>query len=1051
MATTLIIAPLSQTAKASSADDLRKQALSISYLYSLQSCIQDSNANGFGELADSGGFLAAGTAITEAHAKSGDWFRSNTTWNAIDFSTYVRPASYLDPNINQGDANDGQTLCTSIVKSATSTWGYSDSLELLCSFVSTRSNGSSCKTGNGDFGTIDSTAGKFHDAVVKKVFGGTEPTITDPQWYILYETAFMTGCSPKPSTNPAPNFKYTVRTLDSSGAVAAKGITYEGVKRDTNRYVTTQKGPNLLQKTCADIADGVNKYADAYAQWLIQHPDSANTGQSSGNNCPSGQSQDSSGACVAPGATKTSCVIDGVGWIVCTAANFLAKTVDAVYGLIKQMLTVPPLNTNVSDGRNGVYNAWGVMRSFANVVFVILFLIIIFSQLTGAGVSNYGVKKTLPKLVIAAVLVNVSYWIGAVAVDVSNIAGQGIYDALANVKDQMNIGDLSQNWGNIVTALLAGDAIAISGGALVTGAAAVTAGLVVAAGPEAIIALALLVIPLLLAAVLAVLIVAFLLIARQAMVVILILVSPLAFAAMLLPNTERYFKKWSQLLLTMLTMFPLVSIVFGGAQIAGLAITSTAGTTKDPVATGLAIIIGQLVMVLPFFFLFTLIRKFSGSELAGWAGKIQASGKRAIGGIKKLTNPIANRKLGLAKSNIQSGNIRRRYRRDGSETLMSRLGGASAGMVGGTMNAFGRSKHVDETLTKANDEAIQRGHKTSAAGQAAGQILHDAQLETKISEDLEHAHFENHAPVDLKLRAKVADVELQNAKGATNRAAVEAATLYAQAERTGDQAVAAQAAARAGGDMAIAHQLHEGHITSAVNSEATNIAGRLQQYEYAQQIKNPANSALLEDAAGIGGERAQSSVRASAQAVVNDAATKAITAEKTLLTGKSNAELVAQYQNGTLSDEARAAALGRIVEVGTDDEIYAALDYAASQAGSSAGVALQQQFVADVGSRKPVSLGGGAISQLKNGSFSGTFMGEVADRLNKGKVGAASAAGATADELQKMRIAIQAMPVKGPELQKLRDDIRAHLSNPNIAQPTPEIAKLMEDIANSIT
>ena len=66
------------------------------------------------------------------------------------------------------------------------------------------------------------------------------------------------------------------------------------------------------------------------------------------------------------------------------------------------------------------------MRDFANIIFIIGFLIIVFSQLTSFGVSNYGIKRLLPKIIIAAILVNVSFYICAIAVDLSNILGNSL-------------------------------------------------------------------------------------------------------------------------------------------------------------------------------------------------------------------------------------------------------------------------------------------------------------------------------------------------------------------------------------------------------------------------------------------------------------------------------------------------------------------------------------------------------------------------------------------------------------------------------------------------
>jgi hypothetical protein len=354
----------------------------------------------------------------------------------------------------------------------------------------------------------------------------------------------------------------------------------------------------------------------------------------------------------------TSCVIDGVGWLVCTFANFLANVTDGIYGLIQNMLKVPVINTNINDGNNGVYNAWSIMRTFANVGFVIGFLIIIFSQITSLGVSNYGVKKTLPRLVIAAILVNVSYWLSAIAVDLSNIVGSGIYDIMSGIKDNLNVG-VSANWGNIIGGLLGGTGLTVVAG--VVTAAAATA-VIASGGGMAIVFLAL---PLVLSAVLAVIVAALILIARQALVIILIVVSPLAFVALLLPNTEKLFDKWRSGLVSLLVMYPIISIIFGGAQIAGLTIMSSAVSTTDPTGAGLAIVMGQAVMVVPFFLLPMLITKFSGDNLKGIASAAMSKGKGLISGVSGASRKEGRSRMGRSLNTMKYG-----------QGATNRLGGA---------------------------------------------------------------------------------------------------------------------------------------------------------------------------------------------------------------------------------------------------------------------------------------------------------------------------------------------------------------------------------------
>lgn len=71
--------------------------------------------------------------------------------------------------------------------------------------------------------------------------------------------------------------------------------------------------------------------------------------------------------------------------------NIVSQTVDAVYSDIEENWL--PIDNNLISTTSGIYDAWKVFRDFANIVFVILLILIVLSQITGVGISNYGIKK----------------------------------------------------------------------------------------------------------------------------------------------------------------------------------------------------------------------------------------------------------------------------------------------------------------------------------------------------------------------------------------------------------------------------------------------------------------------------------------------------------------------------------------------------------------------------------------------------------------------------------------------------------------------------------
>ena len=338
-------------------------------------------------------------------------------------------------------------------------------------------------------------------------------------------------------------------------------------------------------------------------------------------------------------STGTSCDVQGIGWIICPLSNWLADGIDYMYSALQEFLKTKPLET--TNQNSGIYLAWVIMRNISNVAFIVAFLVIIYSQLTSVGISNYGVKKMLPRLVIAAVLVNLSFTICAILLDLSNIAGYAFQDAFMGIKN--TISTVGENisapltWQEVTLSVL-------SNGAVLAG---VPAGATALAG----ITLTGELLPMLLTALvglgLILLLVLLIFAARQALIIILIIISPLAFVCYLLPGTEKWFKKWRDTFVTMLLFFPAFAVVFGGAQLAGIIIIQNATGPNG----GMMQILGMMVQVMPLA-ITPLIMKFSGGVLGKFAGIVNDKNKGLYDRTKNWANDWRNirKNEGLAKN-----------------------------------------------------------------------------------------------------------------------------------------------------------------------------------------------------------------------------------------------------------------------------------------------------------------------------------------------------------------------------------------------------------------
>lgn len=263
------------------------------------------------------------------------------------------------------------------------------------------------------------------------------------------------------------------------------------------------------------------------------------------------------------GEPESSCSGDlgSLGWLICPSMSLGGKLADAGYSSVSMFLDISPDIFNDNPELGGAKQAWNFFRDIANVVFVLLFLWVIFSQISNVGVSNYGIKKILPKLILGAILINLSFYICQLAVDLSNILGYALKGVLEGASLRAETSDTG----------LGGGFVAVLTGALGLVGAPLFAFLTVS-------------IPMLIWTLLSIAAALLILVFRQAAVILLIAISPIAFAAWLLPNTESLFKKWVSAFKGLLVVFPVVSLMYGSGKLAGAVLSNSSGGIMQFVA-----------------------------------------------------------------------------------------------------------------------------------------------------------------------------------------------------------------------------------------------------------------------------------------------------------------------------------------------------------------------------------------------------------------------------------------------------------------------------------
>lgn len=558
-------------------------------------------------------FVRAGSKAPNSNVEE---LKKGKIFNNVGDGAYVGTFPGFTGYNNSGgyfDCNSAELMSTAVSQFNIQPQGRSSAVEvLLCKIGYRRGTNytlseDECINGSGAFGEKKKWAGGKDDRqdgvniyskgkifeVLTNLSGyknGIENS--DPSIKYLVSRSMIRGCikddNPQPRRHNSKDWE--IQDVDSNGNLTnsyylpGDGQGYNVGGSNNREWPQNHYDANISEWQCMNIYRRLVESAPKYQEALRQSAtDTACVGLADEeiSACKQGQSAEiktpSEGDGGGEEEGKNSCSIDGMGWLICPLMTFMGGIADASYSVISQFLNIRPAIFDEGSDAVGAKQAWSFFRDIANVIFVLLFLWVIFSQVSSIGISNYGIKKILPKLIVGAILVNLSFYICQLAVDLSNILGFTLKEALEGAVS--GVGGSSSN------------------SAIASGLGAAVAGILVLTGTVLFAALAVS-IPTLLSLMLVLLVVLVILIVRQAAIVLLISIAPLAFAAWLLPNTESLFKKWVSMFRGLLMVFPIISLLYGAGKLAGAILMTTA--TSDPNDTAITMqFAGLAASILP--------------------------------------------------------------------------------------------------------------------------------------------------------------------------------------------------------------------------------------------------------------------------------------------------------------------------------------------------------------------------------------------------------------------------------------------------------------------
>lgn len=403
-------------------------------------------------------------------------------------------------------------------------------------------------------------------------------------------------------------------------------------------------------------------------------------------------------------SSRCKATIGGMSWIACEITEKISVATDWLYERIEKILVIKPV---ISEDGSTVYDIWKYCRDLTNYVFIIFLLIVIYSQITGLGISNYGIKKALPKIIVAAILVNLSFLICQLAVDVSNIVGdnlRGVFSAVEKATmPVISTGGSSTPEEKLTMARMYASVAGVV--PLVIGVVPI----VIEAGTIWML------IPVALGALFSVAIGLVTIAIRQAVVILLIMISPLAIVAYMLPNTEGLFKKWKALLTKMLVFYPMFSLLFGASSLAGYAIIASA-------TDGFWVLLGLAVQIFPLFFAWKMM-EMSGTFLGAISSRLRMLTTRPMAATRSWAdskraqtraNTIANGTTPSARL-LQYLEYRRSLREEDTKNLME--------VAAGKTNIYVQRKLADSEIGDTTSSATRTSRYTKHAKAARNYSL----------------------------------------------------------------------------------------------------------------------------------------------------------------------------------------------------------------------------------------------------------------------------------------------------------------------------------------
>lgn len=247
---------------------------------------------------------------------------------------------------------------------------------------------------------------------------------------------------------------------------------------------------------------------------------------------------------VAKGAAGT-WMIDKVTRATAAVNGFLLQAIlipllvilTSIAGRMLDWAVLMTLSTSIFQSTSfGVITVWALIRNICNITFIFILLYAAINMIIGSDTAT--TKKTIANVVIAALLINFSYFITRILIDAGNILAVALYNQIQ--ASSYSVGGAVSTFAGQGIGTVIMQSLGMSGFMSASSAAA---------APSGSFSVAYLVVSYLQALTLIIAFVVFiyaliLMLTRIVVLVFLIALSPIAFMGKLLPTLEEYSKMW---------------------------------------------------------------------------------------------------------------------------------------------------------------------------------------------------------------------------------------------------------------------------------------------------------------------------------------------------------------------------------------------------------------------------------------------------------------------------------------------------------------------------